>query len=178
MYRFAFTSIMLVGLSIASSPAQDGKDKDKDFKKDEKKEVSPPPKKETPSLPVQPIPDAPPGEAEIVFLNGSKVRVTLYAEKLDIATIYGKLTVPMHDIESIEFGLHFPEGVPARIDQAVRNLDNSDYREREKAFKALVDLGPYAYPAVLKASRSKEPEVSKPPRKSSRRCRRNTPRKN
>ncbi|MBI1830926.1 MAG: hypothetical protein HYR84_05680 [Planctomycetes bacterium] len=69
--------------------------------------------------------------------------------------------MPMADVESIELGLHFPSGVPARLDTAIRDLDNSDYREREKAAKVLLDLGPYAYPSLLRATRSRELEVSK-----------------
>ena len=102
-----------------------------------------------------------PGDCEIHFLNGSKVRMVIQSDKLDIATAYGKLSVPVKDVRAIEFGLHFPEGMEAKIEAAIKGLGSSDYREREKADKALVDLGPWSYPVVLEASRGKELEVSK-----------------
>jgi hypothetical protein len=82
-------------------------------------------------------------------------------DALEISTIYGKLTVPIGDVQSIEFGLHFPAGVEAKIGAALKNLGSNDYREREKAGKVLVDLGRYSYPALLTASRAKEAEVAK-----------------
>src|ERR1019366_3590548 len=92
-----------------------------------------------------------PGDVEIHFLNGSKVRMIVQSEKLEIATQYGKLAVPVKDIRAIEFGLHYPEDMEAKIEAAIKGLGNSDYREREKAEKALVELGPYSYPTVLQA---------------------------
>jgi len=162
MSRVTLLSLLLVAFALSFAPAQGFKGKDKDFdKKDDKGQ--PPPVREVPkSIPsLPPNDDVAPGEAEIVFLNGSRVRVTMYGEKIEVMTIYGKLTVPMSDVESIEFGLHFPPGVPSRIDTAIRDLDNTDYREREKAAKVLFDLGPYAYPSLLRATRAREPEVSK-----------------
>ena len=158
MYRSMLTAFALVGFLLASSPAQDFKDKKVEFKNGKEPAKTPP--KAEPGI-KYPSDVGVPGEAEIIFLNGSKVRVTIQSEKLEIATIYGKLTVPMEDVESIEFGLHFPEGIPEKITSAIASLNSSDYREREKAAKTLNDLGPYAYPAVLKATRSKEAEVSK-----------------
>ena len=104
--------------------------------------------------------DATPGEVDIHFLNGSTVRMVIVSDKVEIATEYGKLMVPVKDIRAVEFGLHFPEGVETKIDDAIKGLGKSDYREREKAATALIDLGPYSYPAILEASRSKDAEVS------------------
>src|SRR6266446_4261730 len=39
-----------------------------------------------------------PGEVEINLLNGSTVRMILQSDKLDIATAYGKLSVPATEI--------------------------------------------------------------------------------
>ena len=46
------------------------------------------------------------GDVEIHFLNGSIVRMIVHSEKLDIATPYGQLAVPVRDLRAIEFGLH------------------------------------------------------------------------
>jgi hypothetical protein len=100
-------------------------------------------------------------EVEILFHNGSKVRVQIQTEKLEIASIYGRLTVPIQDVLAIEFGLHYPEGILPKIDGAVKNLNSEDFRAREAASKTLLNLGPHAYPAVLRATQGKDAEVTR-----------------
>jgi hypothetical protein len=101
-------------------------------------------------------------EVEVHFVNGSLLRLAIHSEKLDIATEYGKLSVPVKDIRSIEFGLRFPAGVEEKIGDALRDLGSGDFRTRDKASAALVDLGPYSYPGTLAASRAvKDLEVSR-----------------
>jgi hypothetical protein len=99
-------------------------------------------------------------KVEIHFLNGSIVRLAVQSATLEVATRYGKLTVPVEEIRSIEFGLHMPEGFAAKIDRAVKQLGDASYRERESGGKTLVELGPYSYPAVLTASRGKDLETA------------------
>jgi hypothetical protein len=155
MPRLTILSLLLFGLLLTSLSAQD-----KGKVKDEPKKEEPYLKKGTvaPKGNLEPVI---PGDCEIHFLNGSKVRMIVQSEKLEVATAYGKLSVPVKDVRAIEFGLHFPDGMEAKIEAAVKSLDSSDYREREKADKALIELGPFSYPAVLDASRTKELEVSK-----------------
>lgn len=100
-------------------------------------------------------------EVEIHFQNGSTVRMRIQSEKLEIMTIYGKLSVPVGDIRAIEFGVHMPEGHAEKIDAAVRQLAHGDFREREKGSAALLEFGPYSYGAAVEASRSKEAETAK-----------------
>ena len=102
-----------------------------------------------------------PGEVEINFLNGSTVRMILQSEKIDVATPYGQLAVPSKDVRAIEFGLHFPPGAEARIEQAVKNLGDSNFRVRDQAGKTIVELAPYSYPAVFEASRSADLEIAR-----------------
>jgi hypothetical protein len=106
--------------------------------------------------------DTPPkgAEVDIHFLNGSTVRLQIQSEKLEIETPYGKLAVPMKDVRAIEFGAHLPEGHAAKIDAAVKKLGSGDFREREKAVAALLELGPFSYAAAVEATRAKEPEVA------------------
>src|SRR5262245_39770827 len=68
--------------------------------------------------------DAVPGECEIMFLNGSKIRLIIQTDKLDIATIYGNLSVPIQDVLAIEFGLHFPDGHVAKVDAAIKGISS------------------------------------------------------
>jgi hypothetical protein len=97
-------------------------------------------------------------DVDINFLNGSTVRLRIQSEKLEIETIYGKLTVPMRDVRSIDFGSHMPEGYAEKIDAAVKRLAHSDFREREKAAALLVELGPYSYAAAVEATKAAEAE--------------------
>jgi hypothetical protein len=97
---------------------------------------------------------------DIHFLNGSTVRLQILSEKLDVETPYGKLAVPIKDILAIEFGTHLPDGHSAKIETAIKKLGSGDFREREKAAAALVDLGPYSYGAVVAATNSSEAETA------------------
>jgi hypothetical protein len=99
-------------------------------------------------------------DVEISFLNGSTVRMLIESESLDIATPYGKLTVPTKHLRAVEFGLHYPPGVEAKVVQAIKSLDSDNYQEREKATAMLIELGPYSFLAVLEASRAKDLEAA------------------
>lgn len=102
-----------------------------------------------------------PGDVQVHFLDGCVIRMIIQSEKLDIATPYGTLAVPVADLLAIEFGLHYPEGAAARIEAAVAKLGSADFRERDRASKVLVEMGPLAYPALLEARRSQDLEVSR-----------------
>ncbi|HWY85147.1 MAG TPA: hypothetical protein VNX28_00400, partial [Gemmataceae bacterium] len=102
-----------------------------------------------------------PGEVEILFANGSLVRMTMIQEKIDILTPYGKLNVPLKDIRRIEFGLHVPDGMDKKVDAAIKQLASADFKEREGAVRELVALGVYAYPSLLQAAKSADLEVAK-----------------
>lgn len=99
-------------------------------------------------------------EVDVAFMNGSTVRMHMLSEALEIDTLYGKLKVPMKDVRSIEFGSHVPEGYGEKIEAAVKKLNHTDFREREKAVAALVELGPYSYAAAVEATRVPEAEAS------------------
>jgi hypothetical protein len=162
MYRFFFAFALVAGLLHSVSQAQDKKDGKDDFKKEVFPKDEQPPKKKTSTGGTTPIPaeERVPGDVEILFLNGSKVRVIIQTEKLEIASIYGRLTVPIEDVQAIEFGLHYPDGALEKVNLAIKNLGSSDYRSREAAAKSLVALGPFAYPAVVRTTSVKETEVA------------------
>ncbi len=113
------------------------------------------------STPTYKAPPSIPGEVEISLLNGSNVRMILQSDKLEVATNYGQLAVPSKDIVAIDFGLHFPDGIEAKIQQAVKSLGGDNFRERDGASKALVELGPYSFPAAFEASKVADLEVSR-----------------
>jgi len=149
---------LVLGLSPAIAIAQD---KDKDIDKKVTVPAVPATQPATTGGVKAPVNPALPGEVEVNFLNGSTVRMILQSEKLDIATPYGQLAVPANDVRAIEFGLHFPKGAEARIEQAVKNLGDSNFRVRDQAGKTIVELAPYSYPAVFEASRASDLEVAR-----------------
>ncbi|MCI0458688.1 MAG: hypothetical protein L0Z62_17155 [Gemmataceae bacterium] len=103
---------------------------------------------------------AEPKEAEVRFANGSLVFMTIVQEQIEVQTPFGKLTVPPREIRSIEFGVHLPEGVEEKIQEALKQLNSHNYRHRDLAVRDLVSLGQHAYPALHRATQSTEAEVS------------------
>ncbi len=99
--------------------------------------------------------------AEVRLHDGSLIRMTVLQQSVEVQTKYGKLTIPLREIRRLEFGLHLPEGVEPRIDQAVKQMGSDTYKEREDAVKQLVNLGPMAYPSLQKAAQSQDLEVVK-----------------
>jgi hypothetical protein len=98
-------------------------------------------------------------EAEILFANGSTVRMALLQEKIEVQTRYGKLEIPLADIQRIEFGVHLTPDVAKRVEAGILKLGSSQYAEREDGARELAALGANAYPALLKALKSTDQEV-------------------
>ena len=156
MIRNVMISLVCIGLFTATTPAQDVKNGNgPNGDPGSKNPVKPGPGTKNPMEP------ATPGDVEVHFLNGSTVRMLLQSEKVEIATPYGQLAVPVKDIRAIDFGLHFPEGYDAKIQQAIKDMDSENFKDRALGAKVLVELGPYSYPAVLEASRAGDLEVSR-----------------
>jgi hypothetical protein len=101
-----------------------------------------------------------PCDVEVHFHDGSVVRMAILQENIEVATRYGKLTVPSKDIRKIEFGAHLADGLGQRIDGLVKDLGSNSFRDREAAGKQLLELGPKAYAALSAAVRSKDLETS------------------
>jgi hypothetical protein len=83
----------------------------------------------------------------------------LLQSDLEVVTKYGRLTVPAADVRRIEFGVHLPDGVGKKIDEAIKKLGSETPAERDAAGKELVNLGAWAYPALNTALESADPEV-------------------
>jgi hypothetical protein len=104
-------------------------------------------------------PDPTTGPVEVRFTNGSIVVMTLLQETIEVQTEYGRLTVPHRDVRQIEFGVRTSEEERQKIDDALRRLANTSFKEREAAVQDLVRLGLQAYPR-LRATKSDDPEVA------------------
>lgn len=101
-------------------------------------------------------------EWDVRFTNGSIVRIAILSEKLEMATPYGKLSIPFRDLREIDCRIHFPEGVEAKIENAVKEIKGGNADARKKAFAELRGLNGYAYPALVQTARSADKDISKP----------------
>jgi len=100
-----------------------------------------------------------PGAVEIRFIDDSKLKVALREERILIDTAYGKLLVPLADVQQIEFASRLPEDLAQKIDLAITRLGSMEFKEREKAGAELLQIGLRAYPALLEAEKSSDGEV-------------------
>ncbi|HEV8060008.1 MAG TPA: hypothetical protein VGP68_09050 [Gemmataceae bacterium] len=106
-----------------------------------------------------PRPDA--NTIEVRFADDSIVKMVLQHSTIEVATRYGKLSVPVQDMRRIELGMRIPEATAKRIEAAIAGLGNSDFKKRDAAGIELIGLRELAYPALLRAARSSDPEVSR-----------------
>lgn len=105
---------------------------------------------------------APPaGAMEVQFIDDSTMKLTLREERIELVTPYGKLLIPIADIERIEVAFRLPDEVAKRIEAAVADLGKADFPRREAASAELQRLGLRAYPALLKAEKSHDAEVAR-----------------
>ncbi len=103
-----------------------------------------------------------PLDVEVLFTDGSLVKVTLLDTKVEIVTRYGKLQVPLSEVRRIELGVRYPEGALQKIQDAIARLSDPDYKKREAASKELAAFGELAYPLIKRvAATSNSPEAVK-----------------
>ena len=99
--------------------------------------------------------------AEVKFVDGSVVRMSIMQESLEVVTKYGKLTIPTNDIRKIEMGRHPPEGVEKTVDQAIQLLASESFKQREDASRDLQHIGHWALPSLEKVAHSPDLETAK-----------------
>jgi hypothetical protein len=98
---------------------------------------------------------------EIRLADGSSVRMALTQSAIEMETKYGKLTVPASEIRRVEFGFRYPEGVEAKITDLVSRLGDGNYKRRETAMAELLAFRELAYPALKRATKNTDAELSK-----------------
>jgi hypothetical protein len=109
--------------------------------------------------PEQSKPKTEPGAMEVRFTDNSVLKLILHDERIEIVTPYGKLLVPVADIQRIEFATRLSEADAKRIPVLIVNLGSSDFPTRDAASAELLKLQAKAYPALVKAAKSTDPEV-------------------
>jgi hypothetical protein len=100
-------------------------------------------------------------EVEVKCIDDSTLKLRLLDDKLELVTKYGLLQVAVADIRKIEFANRCPPEVAEKIALAVSKLGHPDYQVRERATADLKAFRERAYPFVLKATKSDDPEVSR-----------------
>jgi hypothetical protein len=105
-------------------------------------------------------PPGQPGAVAVKFTDGSVLKLTLADPKVEVVTPYGRLSVPITDIQKIDFATRLTEEATKRIEEAIPNLGHPQFGKREVASAELLKLREKAYPALLEAAKSKDPEVA------------------
>jgi RNA binding activity-knot of a chromodomain len=100
-------------------------------------------------------------EVEVRFTDGGNLKLVVKDQWVTLTTPYGKLRIPATDIRRIEFATRLAADTAKRLETAVADLGNSEYRVREAASVELKKLREKAYPALLKAAAQKDPEVAR-----------------
>ena len=108
----------------------------------------------------KPVKDEP-NTFEIRMADETVMKVVLIDPTLAVTTRYGKLTVPAGEVRRIDFGFRYPDGVEAKIGQAIADLGSSEFRTREDAEQTLANIGGHAAPALRRAAKSDDPEVAR-----------------
>src|SRR5262245_60212906 len=91
--------------------------------------------------------------------DGSNVLVTVLEENLEVLTRYGRLKVPVAEVQKIEFGLRIPDVEAKKIDEAIKLLSSSEFDQREEAARNLVTYGVKAIPRLQSATKSSDAEL-------------------
>jgi len=120
----------------------------------------------SPSAGDTPKPDGPPARkgpdpaaVEVRFTDNSTLKLVLRDPHVEIATRYGPLRIPVADVRRIEFGTRVPDDVAKGIEAAINNLGSPQYKLREAAQTELIALKEKAFPALVRATKHKDPEV-------------------
>ena len=109
-----------------------------------------------------PAPDTPPPhEVVAIFHDGTVIHKAALHGNLELVTRYGKLTVPIRDIQRIEVGFRLSAEDARQVEEAVHALGSKQFKQREAAERKLATLGYRAYPAAVRAAQSKDAEVAR-----------------
>src|SRR5262245_57779639 len=133
------TVVLAAALAVTSLAADDG----------DKSSTKPPPGKA----------GREPALVEVRFTDNSTMKLTLRDERIEVVTRYGKLVVPVAEIQRIDFGTRLSEEDGHKIEAAIGNLGSPQYKVREAAQADLIAFREKSYPALLRATKHKDPEV-------------------
>ncbi len=96
---------------------------------------------------------------EVRFVDDSTMKLTLQDERFELVSPYGKLLIPVADIQQIDFGMRIPGNLPKRVEVLIDDLGAKEFQKRESASAGLLALREKAYRHLLQAAKQKDPEV-------------------
>jgi hypothetical protein len=100
-------------------------------------------------------------ESEVKCIDDSTLKLRLLDEKVELVTKYGFLQIAVADIRRIEFAHRCPPDVAEKIALAISKLGHPDFQVRERATADLKAFRERAYPYLLKATKSDDPEIGR-----------------
>jgi hypothetical protein len=102
-----------------------------------------------------------PPTQEARLVEGGSLVLTLLDERVEFLTPYGRLSIPLSDVQRIEFATRTSQEIAEKIDKAIRDLGADEFGAREKASADLLALKERAYAAIAKAAEHSDPEVAR-----------------
>jgi hypothetical protein len=100
-------------------------------------------------------------DVEVKCIDESTLKLKLLDEKLELVTKYGFLQINVADIRRIDFAHRCPPDVAEKIVLAISKLGHPDFPTRERATNELKGFRERAYPFLLKATKTEDPEVNR-----------------
>jgi hypothetical protein len=92
--------------------------------------------------------------------DGTNVSGTTDLKFLDVETAYGKLKVPIADIQYIRIGTNSMPDLKQRIAKLITDLGDNSFLVRENASKELAKLGALAAAEIEAATKHADPEIA------------------
>ena len=96
---------------------------------------------------------------EVVFQDGSTVRMEAAAMSMIVATKYGRLTVPLHEVRRIRLRPRLSDEMKRQIAVTIAALGSTTFAEREAAVPKLKAMGVRSLPQLRKASKNPNAEI-------------------
>lgn len=100
-------------------------------------------------------------DVEVKYIDDSTMKLKLLDDKLELVTRHGVLLIPVAEVRRIDFAHRIPADAAEKALLTIAKLNHSDFQVREAATADLKAMRERAYPYVLKALKSDDPEVAR-----------------
>lgn len=91
---------------------------------------------------------------EIRFTDGSRLKVILADERIDIDSTHGKLSIPAGDVRMIEFARRWTDAQKQEVERWIAELGGDDLARRKAAAAQLLAHPDRTFAALVQAARS------------------------
>jgi len=99
------------------------------------------------------------GSLHLRFSDNSFVNILARDEKVTFVTEYGKLSIPVVQLQKLDLGRRVSDDVARKIAAAIAKLGSDDFEERERAAAELLRFGAKAYSDLQTAGEGGDLEV-------------------